>query len=378
MKKSMLGIIALAALTGSTLLAQSLTGTWQGTLKVPQAPKGELRVVLQISTTDADTLKTVMYSIDQGGQPISASTTTVSGSAVKILVPGIGGTYEGRVNADGNSMSGQWTQGPEPLTLNLTRATPQTAWTIPEPPPPPKPMPANADPSFEVATIKPSKPGQPGRAFRVNGREFSTINTSVSDMMVFAYGVHARQVTGGPDWFEKDKYDVLAKPDVDGQPNDKQLKSMVQKLLADRFKLTFHRDKKELSVYAIVVAKGGPKLTKSESDAPFPSLFFRGLGNLPARNATMADFAGVMQSAVLDKPVVDLTGLTGRFDFSLMWTPDEFQFGGLGVKPPAPSDKDTQPDLYTAFQQQLGLRLESTKAQAEVLVIDHVERPSEN
>jgi uncharacterized protein (TIGR03435 family) len=85
-----------------------------------------------------------------------------------------------------------------------------------------------------------------------------------------------------------------------------------------------------------------------------------------------------MQSAVLDKPVVDQTGLTGRFDFTLTWTPDEFQFGGLGVKPPAPSDKDTQPDLYTAFQQQLGLRLESTKAQAEVLVIDHAERPSEN
>jgi hypothetical protein len=234
-----------------------------------------------------------MYSIDQPGPPISASTTTLSGSAVKISVPGIGGTYEGRLNADGNSISGQWTQGPEPLTLNLTRTTPQTAWAIPEPPTRPKPMPADADPSFEVATIKPSKPGQPGKAFRVNGREFSTINTSVSDMMSFAYGVHARQIIGGPDWLDKDKYDVLAKPDVDGQPNDKQLKSMVQKLLADRFKLTFHRDKKELSVYAIVVAKGGPKLTKSESDTPFPSLFFRGLGNLPARNATMADFAGV-------------------------------------------------------------------------------------
>jgi uncharacterized protein (TIGR03435 family) len=276
-------------------------------------------------------------------------------------------------------MTGNWTLGDQTLPLNFTRATAQTAWAIPEPPARPKPMPADADPSFEVATIKPSKPGQPGKAFRVNGREFSTINTSVSDMMVFAYGIHARQVAGGPDWLEKDKYDVLAKPDVDGQPNDKQLKSMVQKLLADRFKLTFHRDKKELSVYAIVVAKNGSKLTKSEGDGNgLPSLFFRGLGNLPARNATMADFAGVMQSAVLDKPVVDQAGLSGRFDFTLMWTPDEFQFGGLGVKPPAPSDKDTQPDLYTAFQQQLGLRLESTKAQAEVLVIDKVEKPSEN
>ena len=377
MKKLMLGIIALATLPGSTLLAQNIVGIWQGTLTVNNMP---YRAVFKITTTDADKLTAVMYpSIDQSGQSLPAGAITVQGSAVKIPVPGIGGNYEGKVSADGNTMTGNWTLGDQTLPLNFTRATAQTAWAIPEPPARPKPMPADADPSFEVATIKPSKPGQPGKAFRVNGREFSTINTSVSDMMVFAYGIHARQVAGGPDWLEKDKYDVLAKPDVDGQPNDKQLKSMVQKLLADRFKLTFHRDKKELSVYAIVVAKNGSKLTKSEGDGNgLPSLFFRGLGNLPARNATMADFAGVMQSAVLDKPVVDQTGLSGRFDFTLMWTPDEFQFGGLGVKPPAPSDKDTQPDLYTAFQQQLGLRLESTKAQAEVLVIDKVEKPSEN
>ena len=92
----------------------------------------------------------------------------------------------------------------------------------------------------------------------------------------------------------------------------------------------------------------------------------------------MAEFAGLMQSAVLDKPVIDQTGLPGRYDFTLKWTPDEFQFGGLGVKPPPPSDKDTAPDLFTAFQQQLGLKLESTKAQVDVVVVDRVEKPSEN
>jgi len=155
---------------------------------------------------------------------------------------------------------------------------------------------------------------------------------------------------------------------------------MVQKLLAERFKLAFHRDKKELSVYAITVGKNGHKLTKSEGNpSGLPGLFFRGLGNLPVTNATLADFAGVMQTAVLDRPVVDQTGIVGRWDFTLNWTPDEFQFGGLGVRVPPPGNAaDAPPDLFTAVQEQLGLKLESTKAPAEVFVVDRAEKPSEN
>jgi len=173
---------------------------------------------------------------------------------------------------------------------------------------------------------------------------------------------------------------VTAKPEGEGQPNDKQWKIMVQKLLADRFQLTFHREKKELSVYAIVVGKNGPKLTKSAGNpSGLPGLFFRGLGNLPATNATIADFAGVMQSAVLDRPVVDQTGLEGRFDFQLKWTPDETQFGGMGMKVPPPADDAAAPpDLFTAMQDQLGLKLQATKAAVDVIVVDRVSKPSEN
>lgn len=374
-------ILIVAMLLGSAsfsrLLAESLTGTWQGTIEPPQAAKG-LRVVIKISTTDADTLKAVMYSIDQGSQPVSASSVTLQGSAVKISVPGIGGTYEGKLSADGKSIAGTWTQGP-PLPLNLTRATSETAWTIPEPPARLKPMAAGANLVFEVATIKPSKPDAVGRGFRVNGRNFSTINTSLSDLIAFAYDLQSRQITGAPAWAESDKYDLGAKPEADGAPNSQQLKIMVQKLLADRFKLTFHHDKKELSVYTLNVSKTGAKLTKSEADPnSLPGLGFRGLGAFMARNATMPDFANVMQTTALDRPVVDQTGLTGHYDFTLNWTPDEFQFPGLGIKPPPPSDKDANPDLFTAIQQQLGLKLEATKAPAGVLVIDHVEKPSEN
>jgi len=308
----------------------------------------------------------------------------VQGQTVKFAIAVIGGTYEGKLaNTDGTSITGFWSQGgaqgPGPIALDLTLANDKTAWAIPDPPPPVVPMAADASPGFEVATIKPSNPDTPGKLFRLNGRNFSTINTTVNDLITYAYGLHARQITGGPPWFETEKFDLAGIPDKPGSPNQQQLKIMMQKLLADRFQLKFHKEKKELTVFAITVGKTGPKLTKSEGDpnAP-PGMLFRGLGNLPVRNATMADFAGVMQAAVLDRPVVDQTGLAGRWDFALNWAPDETQFGAMGVKVPPPADNETRPNLFNAFQEQLGLKLESTKAQVDVIVIDHVEKPSAN
>lgn len=376
MKKWIPALFALAMLPASALFAQTFTGTWQGTL---QPPGGDLRVVFKIATTDADTLKATLYSIDQGAVPITG-TATQQGSALKISIPGIGGTYEGKLSGDGSSIAGNWSLGPMPLPLTLKRATPETAWTIPEPPPPPKPMPANANPSFEVATIKPSDPARPGKSFLVRGREFTTTNTTLTELITFAYELHPKQVTGGPSWMESQKYDLMAKPDVDGSPNTTQLRTMLQKLLAERFQLVFHHDKKELSVYTLNVAKTGAKITKREGEASgLPGLFFRGLGVLTVTNAAIQDFTNLMQSAVLDRPVVNQTSLEGRFDFTLKWTPDETQFGGQLGQIPAPTDKsDVPPDLFTAIQQQLGLKFEPVKTPVDVLVVDKVEKPSEN
>lgn len=376
MKKLVLWIIALAILQESALFAQSLTGMWQGSLKLPNR---DLRIVFKISTTDQDTLKAVMYSIDQNPQPISANTVTAQGSAIKISIIGLG-TYEGKLSAGGNSIAGTWSQGGQQLPLTLARATPATAWTIPEPPPPPKAMAANADPSFEVATIKPSDPSRPGRLFRIRVRHFSTINTPLGALISWAYDLHPQQIVGAPAWVDSQKFDVDGKPDGEGQPSLDQWKIMMQKLMTERFQLKFHHEKKELSIYALVVAKNGPKISKSEGDpnAP-PSLLFRGLGVLPARNASMEEFAQVMQMAVLPRPVVDETGLKGKYDFMLQWTPDETQFASLGGVPPnLPEKADAPPDLFTAIQQQLGLKLEATKAMVDVLVIDKVEKPSAN
>ena len=382
MRKSLLRIIAFAAVSGSVLLAQNLTGSWQGTLPGPQG-RPPLRIVIQISRADDESLKAVLYSIDQGGQPINATSAKQQGSTFKMTVAPIGGDYEGKLSADGASITGTWTQGGPPMPLNLARATPETAWTIPEPPPPPKLMPADANPTFEVATIKPSNPDTPGTSILVGrggANLFTTTNTTLADIITFAYGIHARQLTGGPAWLESDKFDLTAKPDQPGIPNVTQLKSMVQKLLAERFQLAFHRDKKELSAYVIAVAKTGPKMAKVEgSRGSLPGFGGRGLGSIAVQNATMAEFAEFLQSRILEKPVVDQTALPGRYDFTLLWTPDASQVAALGSNaPPPPSNPDAPPDLFAAVQQQLGLKLESGKAPVEVLVIDKVQKPSEN
>lgn len=385
MRKLTLFVVALAA-SASALFAQTLTGTWQGALKIPQLPKGELRIVIKISTTDKDTLKAVMYSIDQGGQAIPAESVKQSGSGLKITVPALNGTYEGTLSADGTTIAGTWTQG-APLPLTLVKATATTAWAIPEPLPPPKMMDVKAKPEFEVATIKPSDPKRPGWGITVNrSGMFITLNTTLADLIKFAYSVHPKQIIGAPAWGDSDKFDVSAKPDTPGMPSVIQMRAMLQKLLADRFSLAFHNEKKEMSAYAITVAKGGDKLKKEEnSPVPIP-----GFGGMPqrgfmVRNATIAEFAAVIQAQFMEQPVVDQTGLGGtRYSFILKWTPDPSQNAGFGRGPvsanpqPPPVDPDAPPDLFAAMDQQLGLQMKGTKAPIDVMVIDKVQKPSEN
>ena len=354
----------------------SVEGNWQGTLHIPQH---DLRIVLKITKDPAGALKAVNYSIDQGGAPIPVTTINFQDSELKFHVDALDGDYDGRMSPDGNSIAGQWTQG-QPLALVFERATPDTAWAIPEPPPRLAPMPADANPSFDVATIKPSKPDEPGKMLRVQGNHFTTVNTTLADLLKFCYDIQDKQILNAPPWVGTEKFDIAAQPDIPGGFSDKQLKAMVQKLLAERFQLKFHKDNKELSAYVLTVSKTGSKLKKSEGDpSGLPGLWFRGLGVLTVTNATMNDFSHLMQSAVLDRPVVDQTGLEGRWDFLLKWTPDESQFAGMGVKVPPPTDAaDAPPPLFTAIQEQIGLRLEAGKAPVSVLVLDHVQEPTGN
>lgn len=381
MKRLLLSMIALAALPGIALQAQNITGTWQGSLERPQGPA--LRIVMKITRADDESLKAVLYSIDQGGSPINATSAAQQGSTLKITMTGLGASYEGKLSADGNSIAGALTQGPGPAPLNLARATPQTAWTIPEPPPPLKPMATDADPGIEVATIKPSRPDE-GFSLglgRGGGNTFSTTATPLRTLIQFANGIHPRQISNGPPWLDSDRYDVTIKPDRDGLPSIPQMRVLTQKLLTERFHLTSHREKKELTVYAITVAKGGPKLTPHDGPASNQPGFGFGRGMLNIRNSTMTELAGFLQANILDQPVVDQTGIAGRFDFNVKYTPDAAQLASLpaGVPPPpAVNEAEAPPDLFTAFQQQIGLKLESKKALVDVVVVDKVERPSDN
>lgn len=382
----MLWILALAICSGSALFAQSFPGTWQGAIKVRQAPNGELRIVLKISTTAADKLAADMYSIDQRSPAIPATSITANGNTLKIVIERINGTYEGKMSADGKTMNGTWTQGGNPSPLDLTRATPETAWTIPEPPPPPKMMDPNATPSFEVATIKPSDPSRPGWGINVDrSGVLHTLNTTLNDLIKFGYDMHPNQVIGAPVWADSEKFDIEAKPDKPGMPTVKQMKMMLQKLLADRFSLTFHRDKRELSAYTITLAKGGAKIKKEEnSTLPLPGFGGQPQRGFNARNATLAEFASVLQAQFMDLPVIDQTGLGDtRYTLVVKFTPDPGMrpFGAAARPPeaqPATPDPDAPPDLFTAMEQQLGLHLQKTKAPVEVMIIDKVEKPSGN
>ncbi len=365
----------LAALSLGVLFAQDMVGTWQGTLKAPNGK--ELKMVSKISRAATEKLAATFYAIDQGGQAIPAGAVTQQGAALKIDIPAIGGSYEARLSGDGNTLTGTFNQG-APLPLVLVRATPETAWTIPEPLPPPKVMAADIDPAFEVATIKPANPDRPGQSILVDrAGMFTTTNTSLKDLMIFAYGVHPGQIQGLPSWAESDKYDIVGKPDHEGMGNDTQIRSMMKKLLAERFNLALHRENKELSAFTLNLGKSGPKLTVNETGGNLPGFGGRGPGSIGVRNSTMEQFAGFLQARIVDRPVVDKTGLKGKYDFTLTWRPD--QLGPTPANaPPPPADLESRPDIFTAMQEQLGLRFQAEKTGVEVLVVDKASKPDDN
>jgi uncharacterized protein (TIGR03435 family) len=154
---------------------------------------------------------------------------------------------------------------------------------------------------------------------------------------------------------------------------------MFQRLLACRFKLASHYESRGLPAYAIHVAKAGPKLTLTTRQPEDGTNFSYACPPvLTVRNYSMAEFAKGMQEAFMDKPVVDQTGLSGRYDFEFKWTPDELQTYCPTAAASSGDLANTPPGIYTAFQEQLGLKLAAVKASVQVMVIDHIETPSEN
>jgi len=235
--------------------------------------------------------------------------------------------------------------------------------------------------AFEVATVKPVEGGPNSNRFiRMDGtHRFIETNYTLKLLIAAAYNMNPETISGGPGWIESDRFDITAITPGEVQPTHDEQMKMLRALLTDRFKLTFHREPKVFSIYEMQVAnpRAGPKFKPSTTPADqAPQLV--GIANpehihMPARNATMGDFVSLLQRAILDRPVVDKTGLTGRFDFDLDWAPDDSQFSG-DVK--AASADSPSPPFFTAIQQQLGLRLVATRGQVNAIVADNAERPT--
>lgn len=243
---------------------------------------------------------------------------------------------------------------------------------------------AEARPAFEVASIKPSDPTQTV-AIRRSGYRLSTSNTSLQMLLTWAYDVYGDRLYGKPSWLDAVHYDVVANAprdgpefeSVPGQPGP--LQQMMQTLLEDRFKLVIHRETRDLPIYALVVAKGGPKVHPVPSSDAIGQNPFRmpGRGRLIGSKVSTEMLAKVLSGQV-SYSVQDRTELQGVFDFTLEWEP-ETQSTGIDDGSTQPAGIRAGPSLFTALQEQLGLKLEPRKGPAEVLVIDHIERtPTEN
>jgi uncharacterized protein (TIGR03435 family) len=222
--------------------------------------------------------------------------------------------------------------------------------------------------AFEVASIKPVPPPIPtgNGPWRLSEGRFRTERGFVRDVIRFAYGVLPGFVKGGPDWLNREPYDFDARAgNVAAGPD--QIRLMLQTLLTERFKLAIHFDTEEATVYTLVVAKDGPKLQNTKGGQAYGN--WTGPGQLTASNAPLASLASILSGQLDNAPVLDETGLRGNYDFSFEFT---------RPRDPRPTQTNSPPDLFTALQEQLGLELRASKRRVEVIVIDHIERPSEN
>jgi len=236
---------------------------------------------------------------------------------------------------------------------------------------------------FEVASIKPMEPAM-GGMMRVEiqmapGGRFIAKGLTLRMLIQQAYAVRDFQIAGAPPWATTDRYEINAKAEGGERLGREEIRPMLQALLADRFQLKLRRETKEAPVYELVVAKGGAKLKTSEGEGRDQVRMGRGF--VDAQSATMGTVTNQLANQ-LGRAVIDKTGLTGRYDFKLEWTPDESQNAMAQQMhpdaPPAPPLDNGGPSIFTALQEQLGLKLENAKGPVEVLVIEKVEKPSDN
>jgi uncharacterized protein (TIGR03435 family) len=231
---------------------------------------------------------------------------------------------------------------------------------------------SDAVPRFEVASIKPSNADSSSSSGIKTGHgRLTAENVTLKRCIIGAYVVGPHQIFGGPDWLDLDRFEITAIAD---QPvGDSALMAMLQNLLAERFKLALHRETRVVQAYTLEIGKGAPKLEKAAAGEGITnSSTSNGRAMIDAHNTSMDSFAQLL-ARQMDLPVVNHTELKGVFNFRLQWTREN----ALSAKPEDAAANEA-PSIFTAIQEQLGLRLRARKAPVEILVIDHAEKPTEN
>jgi uncharacterized protein (TIGR03435 family) len=250
-------------------------------------------------------------------------------------------------------------------------------------------------PAWDVSTVKPAGPNERGSTFGYTPDGIKIMNVPLWTIVREAFGLNDDHLFGGPGWAKTSMFDVEAKVSPDDAPKLKgleieQRRAMVVSLLEERFGLKYHRETRELPEYELVVAKGGVKMQPSKPDPPAAdggeprgnhSLFMHGRGHLESTAAGMTGLVRIL-SAQLDRTVIDKTGLTGNYDYKLDWTPDDAAPAMAKASDASPgegaSSNNSGPSLFTALEEQLGLKLESSKGPVDVVVIDQLEQPTAN
>jgi uncharacterized protein (TIGR03435 family) len=229
-------------------------------------------------------------------------------------------------------------------------------------------------PAFDAASIKPAQAGARGYSIRPLPGRLSISNTPLRLLIASAYRVYEFQVSGGPKWLDSERYDIEAKAAGGARPTEKEMMAMLQRLLADRFALAVRRENRDLPVYALEVGRDGPKFQASKDEGePEFRVFQR--RQITARRAPLAYLLEAL-SVLLGRPAIDQTGLTGRYDYKLEWTPDEVQVAN-DENHARPADENV-PSLTSALQEQLGLRLQSKRGPVEIIMVERAEKASVN
>jgi uncharacterized protein (TIGR03435 family) len=351
-----------------------IEGTWQGLL---YGLNWTAREVLRISRSEAGDLMAELRAIDYRDEPMSASVVKFDGALLRFANPIRDFTFEGEMSPDFGTISGTLRHEGISLVLALERATPQTQWTIPIPTLAPvvPPMRREAQPGIYQATIRLSNPGLKRSSMTFREREIVILGYTLAGMLKATFDVHDKQIVNLKSWMNYERFDINVLPDEPGAPDGEQFNILMRRLLADRFCLRFHEEEKNTSTYILSVAEGGSKMIKS-TNGPIAErglISVGPLGLIRSTNATMHEFATRMQEMVLDRPVVDRTGLGGKWNFTLRWMPDEFQFGGRFKLLERDTAAEALLPLFSAIQEQLGLRLDVHRTRVKVMVIDHAE-----